>query len=173
MQVNDEELHKRARMLWSFGETRTPVESRDYHVYAMGWMYRNNDLTAAFGRAQLTRLDGYLTLTSDQAARAARILSARTVIPLHTEGCAHITEGPGTLQEAFASHGLAGQLTLLAVVGRFRGRGLVLVAVVSSAVFILIAGREFWINQLGLILGSGDQGALQEGVANRLTGDTG
>src|SRR6185312_15278107 len=54
-----------------------------------------------------------------------------------------------------------------------RGRGLVLVAVVSSAVFILIAGREFWINQLGLIIGSGDQGALQEGVADRLTGDTG
>ena len=68
---------------------------------------------------------------------------------------------------------IIGQLALLAVVGRFRGRGLVLVAVVSSAVFILIAGREFWINQLGLILGSGDQGALQEGVANRLTGDTG
>jgi len=68
---------------------------------------------------------------------------------------------------------IIGQLALLAVVGRFRGRGLVLVAIVSSAVFILIAGREFWINQLGLILGSGDQGALQEGVANRLTGDTG
>lgn len=26
----------------------------------LGWMYRNNDLTAAFGRAQLTRLDMYL-----------------------------------------------------------------------------------------------------------------
>ncbi len=68
---------------------------------------------------------------------------------------------------------IIGQLTLLAVVGRFRGRGLILVAVLSSAVFILIAGREFWINQLGLIVGSGDQGALQEGVADRLTGDTG
>ena len=68
---------------------------------------------------------------------------------------------------------IIGQLALLAVVGRFRGRGLVLVAIVSSAVFILIAGREFWINQLGLIIGSGDEGALQEGVANRLTGDTG
>src|SRR6476660_289050 len=55
---------------------------------------------------------------------------------------------------------IMGQLALLAVVGRFRGRGLVLVAVVSSALFILSAGREFWINQLGLIIGSGDQGAL-------------
>jgi hypothetical protein len=68
---------------------------------------------------------------------------------------------------------IIGQLGLLAVVGRFRGRGLVLVAILSSAVFILIAGREFWINQLGLIIGSGDQGALQAGVANRLTGDAG
>ncbi len=59
--TDDEELLKRAQSLWSFGETRTPLESRDYHVYAMGWMYRNNDLTAAFGRAQLTKLDNYLT----------------------------------------------------------------------------------------------------------------
>ena len=66
------------------------------------------------GGARTRRRGGYLTLTSDQAARAARILSARTVIPLHTEGCAHITEGPGTLHEAFAGHGLAGRLTLLA-----------------------------------------------------------
>ncbi len=58
--TNDEEIMRKARMLWSFGETRTPAESRDYHAYALGWMYRNNDLTAAFGRAQLTRLDMYL-----------------------------------------------------------------------------------------------------------------
>jgi L-ascorbate metabolism protein UlaG (beta-lactamase superfamily) len=66
------------------------------------------------GGARTRGPDGYLTLTSDQAARAARILCARAVIPLHTEGCAHITEGPGALQEAFASHGLADLLTLLA-----------------------------------------------------------
>lgn len=58
--TDDEEIMKKARMLWSFGETRSPAESRDYHAYALGWMYRNNDLTAAFGRAQLTRLDMYL-----------------------------------------------------------------------------------------------------------------
>lgn len=68
---------------------------------------------------------------------------------------------------------IIGQLALLAVVGRFRGRGLVIVAVLASALFILIASREFWINQLGLILGSGDQGALEAGVADRLTGSTG
>ena len=66
------------------------------------------------GGARSRGSDRYLTLTSDQAARAARILSAHTVIPLHAEGCAHITEGPGALREAFAGHGLAGRLTLLA-----------------------------------------------------------
>jgi hypothetical protein len=68
---------------------------------------------------------------------------------------------------------IVGQLALLAVVGRFRGRGLVLVGVVAIVVFILIAGREFWINQLSLIVGTGDEGALQAGVADRLQGDTG
>jgi hypothetical protein len=68
---------------------------------------------------------------------------------------------------------IVGQLALLAVVGRFRGRGLVLVGVVAIVVFILIAGREFWINQLSLIIGTGDDGALQAGVADRLQGDTG
>jgi perosamine synthetase len=71
--TDDQELYKRALMLWSFGETRTPGApgaTRDYHVYAMGWMYRNNDLTAAFGRAQLRKLDGYLV----QQAENARVL---------------------------------------------------------------------------------------------------
>ncbi len=71
--TDDEVLLKAARTLWSFGETRAPAEDRDYHVYAMGWMYRNNDLTAAFGRAQLTKLDGYL---AQQAANAEHLTQA-------------------------------------------------------------------------------------------------
>jgi L-ascorbate metabolism protein UlaG (beta-lactamase superfamily) len=66
------------------------------------------------GGARTRWRGGYLTLTSDRTARAAGILSARTVIALHTEGCSHITEGPSTLRQAFADHGLAGRLTLLA-----------------------------------------------------------
>jgi dTDP-4-amino-4,6-dideoxygalactose transaminase len=58
--TNDEATYLAARQLWSFGETRSPAESRDYHAYALGWMYRNNDLTAAFGRSQLAKLDGFL-----------------------------------------------------------------------------------------------------------------
>ena len=36
------------------------MAKRDYHVYSMGWMYRNNELSAAFAQAQLRRLDDYL-----------------------------------------------------------------------------------------------------------------
>jgi dTDP-4-amino-4,6-dideoxygalactose transaminase len=76
--TDDEALAKRARTLWSFGETRSPYEDRDYHVYAMGWMYRNNDLTAAFGRAQLTKLDDYL---AHQAANAQHLTAALQDVP--------------------------------------------------------------------------------------------
>ncbi|GEL16723.1 hypothetical protein [Pseudonocardia asaccharolytica] len=69
---------------------------------------------------------------------------------------------------------IIGQLAVLAVVGRFRGRGLVIVAVLAVMVYFLIAARDFWMTQLSLITGSGDEeGALQAGIADRLTGDTG
>ncbi len=60
--TNHEERYKRAQQLWSFGETRSPEESRDYHAYALGWMYRSNDLSSAFGRAQLQRLDRHIEI---------------------------------------------------------------------------------------------------------------
>ena len=66
------------------------------------------------GAARTPLLDAYLTLTSDQAAQAARILGARAVIPAHTEGWGHFTQGPETIAPAFARHGAAGQLVLLA-----------------------------------------------------------
>ena len=66
--TDDEDLHKRAQQIWSFGESRTPTESRDYHAYALGWMYRGSDMTAAFGRAQLQKLDGYLSTQIENAA---------------------------------------------------------------------------------------------------------
>jgi dTDP-4-amino-4,6-dideoxygalactose transaminase len=53
--TNDDSVRQKAAQLWSFGETRAPEESRDYHAYALGWMYRNNELTAAYGRAQLRK----------------------------------------------------------------------------------------------------------------------
>jgi dTDP-4-amino-4,6-dideoxygalactose transaminase len=74
--TDDEGLLAAARQLWSFGETRAPGEDRDYHAYALGWMYRGNDLTAAFARAQLTRLDRYLERQKANAADLTQRLSA-------------------------------------------------------------------------------------------------
>ena len=73
--TDDETILENAKMLWSFGESRTPSESRDYHAYAMGWMYRNNDLSAAFGRAQLAKLDRYLAEQKENALCLADNLS--------------------------------------------------------------------------------------------------
>lgn len=61
--TDDEDLLVKARALMNFGEMTAPEAHRDYHSYSMGWMYRINDLTAAFARAQLTRL----TQTNRQA----------------------------------------------------------------------------------------------------------
>ena len=83
--TDDEELFERAKQLWSFGETRMPSEERDYHAYALGWMYRNNDLTAAFGRAQLRKLDGYLEVQRRNAARLSRRLEDVEGLILPTE----------------------------------------------------------------------------------------
>ncbi|WP_370542089.1 MBL fold metallo-hydrolase [Amycolatopsis sp. FDAARGOS 1241] len=54
------------------------------------------------GAARTPLIDAYLTLESTAAAEAAEILSATDVVPLHFEGWGHFTQGPGTLEEAFA-----------------------------------------------------------------------
>ena len=56
----DKELFERGKTLWYFGEHRPPEAGEGYQAYGMGWMYRSTDLTAAFARAQLARLDDYL-----------------------------------------------------------------------------------------------------------------
>ena len=61
------------------------------------------------------RFDGAcLTLSSADAAEAARILGARAVVPLHVEGWAHFSQGPETLTAAFAAAGLADRLVPVA-----------------------------------------------------------
>jgi dTDP-4-amino-4,6-dideoxygalactose transaminase len=72
--TNDEEMLKKAQSLWSFGEASIPSQKRDYHVYAMGWMYRNNDLTAAFGRSQLKKLDRNLKLQTKNGRLMTKLL---------------------------------------------------------------------------------------------------
>jgi L-ascorbate metabolism protein UlaG (beta-lactamase superfamily) len=64
------------------------------------------------GGARTPLVDGFLTLPSDAAAEAARILNARHVVVLHVEHWAHFTQGPDTVREAFAAAGLADRLVL-------------------------------------------------------------
>jgi len=87
--TDDEALFGAAKQLWSFGETRTPTEDRDYHAYALGWMYRNNDLTAAFGRAQLGKLGEYLAKQKENAALLAERLNNVPHLILPTEPSGH------------------------------------------------------------------------------------
>jgi len=66
------------------------------------------------GAARPGILDGaYLTLTSELAAQAARVLGASHVVPVHLEGWQHFTEGPASLRQAFADAGLTDRLHLL------------------------------------------------------------
>ena len=60
-----------------------------------------------------TRFDGaYLTLSSDRAAEAARILGVHAAVPLHFEGWTHFTQGAGALRAAFAGNGMSDVLVL-------------------------------------------------------------
>ncbi len=89
--TGDEDLQEKAKQLWSFGETRTPVEDRDYHAYALGWMYRNNEILAALGRAQLTKLDGYIETQKTNAQRMTECLQGvpHLLLPAEPEGFEH------------------------------------------------------------------------------------
>ncbi len=69
---------------------------------------------------------------------------------------------------------IIGQLVVLALVGRFRGRGLVLVAVLAVTVYFVIGAREVWMTQLSLVTGSDDTGgAFEQNVISRIEGDFG
>ena len=61
------------------------------------------------------RFDGaLLTLDSALAAEAARMLGARTAVPVHYTGWRHFTEGAAALTAAFAEAGLTDRLAMLA-----------------------------------------------------------
>jgi L-ascorbate metabolism protein UlaG (beta-lactamase superfamily) len=84
-------------------------------VRAIADRFRSLDTVVLFAGGAQTALLGeaYLTLTSEAAAEAARILRARQVVPVHFEGWAHFTQGADTLLEAFGRAGLADRLHLL------------------------------------------------------------
>lgn len=87
--TNNTEIYEKAKMLWSFGETRTPVESRDYHAYALGWMYRCADMTAAFGRAQLRRLNDYIKIQREHAEMFSSLVRGLPALIIPTEPKGH------------------------------------------------------------------------------------
>lgn len=66
------------------------------------------------GAVQLPhRFDGaYLTLSSDRAAEAAKLLGVRAALPVHFEGWAHFTQGARELRAAFAGNGVSDRLVL-------------------------------------------------------------
>jgi L-ascorbate metabolism protein UlaG (beta-lactamase superfamily) len=59
------------------------------------------------GAARTALLDGAnLTLTSTDAVEAARLLAPAIIVPVHTEGWSHFTEGPDEFVAAFRDAGL-------------------------------------------------------------------
>ena len=54
-----------------------------------------------------------LTLTSADAATAARLLDARWVVPLHVRGWAHFSQGPDDVHAAFADANLTDRLRII------------------------------------------------------------
>jgi L-ascorbate metabolism protein UlaG (beta-lactamase superfamily) len=65
------------------------------------------DISLLFaGAARLPIVDGDLTLNSADAARAAAILASDTVVGLHTEDWAHLSETRDDFRAAFAGKGV-------------------------------------------------------------------
>ncbi|MGH3166636.1 MAG: MBL fold metallo-hydrolase [Trebonia sp.] len=62
------------------------------------------------GAARTPLVNGYLTLTSEQAAAAAEILGRPKVLAAHTNGWGHFTQDGATFRAAFETAGLAGLL---------------------------------------------------------------
>jgi perosamine synthetase len=55
--TNNEHVWQEAAAVQQFGERRVKDGTREYNAYGMGWMYRMTEMTAAFARSQLSRLD--------------------------------------------------------------------------------------------------------------------
>lgn len=55
------------------------------------------------GAARVPSIEGALTLTSPDAAEAARVLGVQTVVGVHTEDWEHFSEGRADLEAAFAA----------------------------------------------------------------------
>jgi perosamine synthetase len=76
--TNDDDVAARARRIRTYGEDIAAGSDmggwyfRPYTVHSVGWNYRSNELSAAFARSQLRRLDEYTAI----AQRNGRYLNA-------------------------------------------------------------------------------------------------
>jgi L-ascorbate metabolism protein UlaG (beta-lactamase superfamily) len=66
------------------------------------------------GAARAPGIDGPLTLTGPTAARAAELLEAKAVVPVHVEGWEHFSQGVDEVRAAFAEAGLTDRLHVAA-----------------------------------------------------------
>lgn len=73
------------------------------------------DVAVLFAGAARTGLldNANLTLTSTDAVEAARIFDRATIVPVHTEGWKHFSEGPEQFVTAFRDAGLEDRVRLL------------------------------------------------------------
>lgn len=78
------------------------------HVEEIAAAFPRIDVALLFaGAARTPVMDAYLTITSDEAAAAARLLGKPLVVPLHVEGWQHFTEGPHEIATSFQRASLA------------------------------------------------------------------
>ncbi len=89
--ARDKTLLDRGETLRYFGEHRRPEHGAANPAYGMGWMYRSSELVAAFARAQLSRLDGYLEQIAANAAVLHEELAdvPHLIRPVVPEGFGH------------------------------------------------------------------------------------
>jgi L-ascorbate metabolism protein UlaG (beta-lactamase superfamily) len=84
------------------------------HVDAVAQRF---DVSAALLFVGAARIGSFgdvpLTMTGEQAVKAALILGDCPVIPLHCDGWSHLTETVEDVFEAFAAAGIANRLSLL------------------------------------------------------------
>lgn len=65
--TNNQQIYQQAARVQQFGEERVQDGPRQYNAYGMGWMYRMTEMTAAFARSQLSRLDETLDVLRENA----------------------------------------------------------------------------------------------------------
>jgi L-ascorbate metabolism protein UlaG (beta-lactamase superfamily) len=77
-------------------------------VFEVAARYAPIGLAVLFaGAARVPAIDAALTLTSEDAASATRILGARAVVGVHCEDWQHFSESRADLEAAFAAEGIA------------------------------------------------------------------